>query len=135
MDAKAKVGNPGWVPALKAQTRLMAELSAKFEAGESVQLTPEQIAVIETYMQEDEALSTDLGMLNLRHHEQLQSLISGLEALAGEWMKEPLGSYDFDQGHGEATRECGREIRDLLADHRVLIPAAANTESEEGHAR
>jgi hypothetical protein len=131
MTAKSEtvgVGRSGWAAALKAQLRLMTELESRFKSGNSVPvertyITAAEFAVIETYMEEDEALSTDLGMLNLRKHEQLQSLLSGLEALAGEMEKDAANEWYHD-GYRNSCRRYGADIR-------ALIPAAANTESEE----
>lgn len=71
----------------------------------------------------DQAITDIAGKLKAelaqrKAERQLQSLLSGLEALAGEW-KVMAAEFNTPLLH-----DCANELR-------ALIPAAANTESEE----
>lgn len=59
-----------------------------------------------------------------------ETLLTGLEALAGEWLKEPLGQYEYDQGHAEGMHDCGNELRYRLAELRTL--SSAGLEGKKG---
>lgn len=139
-----------WPAALHAMLQLMMEFELRFKSGNSVQverahITATEFAVICNYMQEDEAVSTDIGMSNYRLQQERDALQSRLDAVgrladslvgqADDAYVRYIGALNTDEckgqqfklhngKFGEAELEAHKKAASLFAKHRELMAAA-----------
>ncbi len=121
---------------------LRVSLDRNWHGTECTPLVPEsalaELAARHAATERNACLMAELANEEKNKH---ATLLSGLEALAGEWVTQ-AGDYDqksessdcqitkeWFQGMSESRIDCANALQRLV--ERTLIPAAANTESEE----